>query len=97
MKLVRAWMIAMSFALLAAVATCDKARQLRAEGTPKPEAEDRIGKDWASFPPYPHTRLLCNKCVRGRTSDNKRVGITWTSYPTRDATEKIIAFYSKAE
>lgn len=96
MKALRVWRIAFCSVLLVVAVLCETARPFHAEGTSKAEAGEARDKDWASFPPYPHARFLCNQSVLGRSGD-KRVEITWTSYTTRDATEKVIAFYSNAE
>jgi hypothetical protein len=90
-------LLGLSLALMAGDANLARRRELLASGVPRAAAEDSSGGSWAGFPPYPHARFLCDQYILGKDSNSKRVSINWSSFATRDATEKVIAFYSKPE
>jgi hypothetical protein len=45
---------------------------------------------WASFAPYPGAHKLCDQHVTGSGLE-----ISWQSYATEDAVERVVAFYEK--
>lgn len=60
------------------------------------ETEPPTSADWLGFTPYAGARALCNEFVQG-FSNGKPMEIHWATFATHDATEDVIALYSKYE
>jgi hypothetical protein len=94
---IRAYAIILPLASLILAAGCKKIREIVTGKSHRAEAEGATHADWLGFTPYPAARQLCDEFTMASSGDSKPIEIHSITFATRNTTQEVIAFYSKAE